>query len=80
MSATKRVTSIITFLLNMKNKSIKGLAEHQNMQEQSMRNKLTRANYKVEDLIEFAEYIGVEVGFKDGDNFYSFLESKKNKQ
>lgn len=76
MSNTKKVSLIISSLFKMKSKSIHDLAIKRNVSDQAMRNKLSRSKYSVEDLIEFADFLGVDVGFKDGDNFYSFLEKE----
>lgn len=81
MSKTKKVSKIISSLLRLKSKTTHELATIQEVSDQAIRNKLSRSNYKVEDLIEFAEFLGVDVGFRDGENFYSFLETtKENKQ
>lgn len=75
MGKLRNISKIITYLMSIKKgKSIKHLAEEKDINEQSLRNKLSRASHTAADLIEYALYLGVDVGFKDGDNFYSFID------
>lgn len=77
MSNTKYVTDLIQTIRKLKNKSMADFAKNENIGEQALRNKLSRANYKVDDLINYAKFLGVDVGFRDGENFYSFLKDDK---
>lgn len=77
MAKVRNVSKIISSLLTLKGKNIPMLAKAKGLTDQGMRNKLSKATYGVDDLIEFAKFLGVDVGFKDGDNFYSFIDTQE---
>lgn len=68
---------VLVSLMKLKNKEMSILAKQCNTTEGSLRTKLSRGAYKLDDLIKYAEFLEVDIGFKDGDNFYSFIENKK---
>lgn len=73
------VRKIISSLMRLKGKTIKDLADECGLAEQTVNNKLTRGTNKINDLIKYAQCLGVDIGFKDGDNFYSFIEDENKK-
>lgn len=68
---------IITALMTLKEISFKDFCKSCGLAETSLRPKLSKGAYKLEDLISYAKALNVDVGFKDGDNFYSFIEDKE---
>ena len=75
-----RCNKIIVALMTLKEVSMKEFCNRCGLSENSMRPKLSKGAYKLDDLISYAKALGVDVGFKDGDNFYSFIENKENKE
>ena len=72
-----KTSKIIKSISVLKGIPYKHIAKELGILEESFNNKLSRGNYKVTDLVEICEALGVDVGIKDGDNFYSFIENKK---
>lgn len=72
-----RCNRIIVALMTLKEVSMKEFCNRCGLSENSMRPKLSKGAYKLEDLISYAKALNVDVGFKDGDNFYSFIEDKE---
>lgn len=77
MTKKTKCNKAIDALLILKEKTVTELAESEGLELSSMRSKLSRATYKLDDLISYAQFLGVDIGFKDGDNFYSFIEDEK---
>lgn len=78
MAKQNKCNKAIVALMTLKDKNMNDLADVVGMTEGSLRTKLSRGAYKLEDLIIYAKFLGVDIGFKDGDNFYSFIDHKKN--
>lgn len=72
-----RCNRIIVALMTLKEVSMKEFCNRCGLSENTMRPKLSKGAYKLEDLISYAKALGVDVGIKDGDNFYSFIEDKE---
>lgn len=72
-----RCNRIIVALMTLKEVSMKEFCNRCGLSENTMRPKLSKGAYKLEDLISYAKALNVDVGFKDGDNFYSFIENKE---
>lgn len=68
---------IINALMTLKEVPFKEFCIRCGISENTLRPKLSKGAYKLEDLISYAKALNVDVGFKDGDNFYSFIEEKK---
>lgn len=72
-----RCNRIIVALMTLKEVSMKEFCNRCGLSENTMRPKLSKGAYKLEDLISYAKALNVDVGFKDGENFYSFIENKE---
>lgn len=72
-----KVNKIINALMVLKDKSMSELAQHEGLELPSLRSRMNRSAHKTEDLISYAKFLGVDIGFKDGDNFYSFIDEGK---
>ena len=78
MGKLRYISKIISSLLTLKGKNIPMFAKAAGLSDQGMRNKLSKATYGVDFLIDVAVFLGIDIGFKDGDNFYSFIEIKQD--
>lgn len=78
MSNDKRVNRLIRGLMILKNKSKSDLAKECGIAEISIDARISRGAHKLDDLVSYAKALGVDIGFKDGDNFYSFISTEKD--
>jgi lambda repressor-like predicted transcriptional regulator len=62
------VSDKVKAMLNLKGRKIKDLAEHLELSQQSMRNKLNRGSFSAEDLIRISAFLGAELAFKITEN------------
>lgn len=60
---SKEITARIKGLLALKGKMHKELAEYLGISPQSMQNKFNRGSFSAEDLIQIANFTGVELAF-----------------
>ena len=68
------VSDKVRAMLNLRGRKIKDLAEHLELTQQSMRNKLNRGSFSAEDLIKISMFLNAELSFKMADNQHIVLD------